>query len=70
MSKQRVTMCVPIEIEVPSVPNFLMVSRGGINDLKVPLSSLSDEQLDSIGAQWTARLKERAREMQTKESPK
>lgn len=51
-------------VQIPRVPNFLILSGegGGESAGKLPLSALSEEELDAIGCAWIEALKERARE--------
>ena len=46
------------EIEVPRVPNFLLMTDGQ----KLPLCAVPDEDLRRIGELWTISLLERSKE--------
>jgi hypothetical protein len=43
------------EIEIPTVPNFLMVKVGS-QVCKLPVAEIPEEELQEVGRQWTAKL--------------
>lgn len=61
------TINVTAQVEVPRVPNFLLMSDGQ----KIPISAVTEEGLEEIGKDWTLALINRAREQRSglKEKP-
>jgi hypothetical protein len=56
---------------IPPTPAFVLVD-GDLEEGDAPrvaLSDLSDDQLDALGAAWTAQLHERARTQRVKGTP-
>ncbi len=43
------------EIKTPTVPNFLFVIVGG-EEVKIPVTKITEEELEEVGRQWTAKL--------------
>jgi electron transfer flavoprotein alpha/beta subunit len=52
------TLTVQARVEVPRVPNFLLMTDGQ----KLPVSAATEDDLRLIGKLWTEALIERARE--------
>lgn len=44
---------MPMEIELPSVPNFLKSNDG----TRIPIERLTDEALTGLGTAWTTKLR-------------
>lgn len=53
------TVRVKATVQIPRVPNFLMMK----GEQKVPIAAVSDEELEEIGKEWTLELINRARYM-------
>lgn len=60
--KTRINVSVELEVETPSVPNFIKSIGHNNSDIWIALSKFSDLELESIGKSWTDDLKSRAAE--------
>lgn len=58
MTQSTKNITVSARVEIPRVPNFLLLTDGQ----KLPVSALDDEGLRAIGAAWTEDLIARAAE--------
>ena len=58
--KATITMPVELQLRVPTVPNFIIVGTSDAEST-IPLSSLSEDQLRTIGEKWTEALIEKAK---------
>lgn len=61
------TLTVPMELEVPRIPNFLRFK--GVTSKTISIADLDDEQLARVGELWTDALIERAEEIRSRPSP-
>lgn len=59
MSEKVTIIKVTMQVNIPSVPNYLKLS----DEQVVPLYAITDDGLREIGKQWTEALIARSREM-------
>jgi len=56
-----------VELIVPKVPNFIMVTCSGVTlgdgDSKIAVQSLSEEEINELGAAWTEKLRKKKKEL-------
>lgn len=53
-------MNVKIEVEIPSIPNFIMSK---VDRFTISLSQFSEDELTEIGKMWTQKLIEKSKEV-------
>lgn len=62
----NITLKTEVHIKLPALPNFITGTShqqpNAVQEHKFDVSELSDEQLRSIGADWTSALVEHARQ--------
>lgn len=51
---------VDLNIKIPTIPNFLNVEDR--NDISIPISEISEEDLRKIGEEWTEKLVKKSKE--------
>ena len=59
----EMTVRVEHEIQIPRVPNFIMLSGDTPKDKKVSIADLSESDLDKIAEMWRTNLHKRAQEI-------
>ena len=57
-----------IQIEIPSVPNFIKVAGELVSEVVVDISDFTDEELKEMGNEWTENLLENARKRRLNKS--
>lgn len=57
------TYLLPIEVETPKVPNYLMLKGNDKVAEKISIGKFSDEQLQLLGERWITDLLKRAAEI-------
>lgn len=48
-------ICVTIEVETPTIPNFIRVKVGNVTS-SIPIEDLTDDQLHQVAKSWHAQL--------------
>ena len=55
-------------VEVPKVPNFLLMRSKGMPDIAISIAAFTDSELKSIAKEWTKNLLARAAEVRSNQN--